>query len=284
MRADSIYSTVAEVDFHQLNTQVNGAFQSHSNDNSVAFASAPPSNFGFSGSGYAEADRGVLHAFAETGGCYISSCGAYGDLAFAQYKEYGAKAIVTGPDDLLPNIIAYKFTFDAHGTVFPEGTYFSNYAGLQAFGFQNGATVVEEADYFANALGPASFYLKIPDPTKAFDFEFNLWAITNQIGSVNFRNTATLTSVEAVDANNHVIPGVELGLADGTYLGANGYSTSLDPSGPTPAPTRAFHVRDVRHRHRWAGGSSASSSDVLVVWLSKPRTRRQGTAVMPPLT
>jgi hypothetical protein len=241
MRADNIYATVVNGDYFQNgNTIAVGPGTWTVNASSFVSSSGAPSGFGFNGSVYAEAEKGYLHASAAvTSTC--ATCSSYGVSAIAIYYQYNVHAVTIGAPDLLQGIVAYKFTFDADGSVSPVDDT-QVYAQLADWGFQDGGgsgSPQQTATYYADPLGPVSFYLKVPDPTKPFDFQFLLdeWVVS-QIGSVDFSNTFSLASVEAVDSDGDVIPGVELELPDGTYLGADGYSTTLDPNpAATPEPS-----------------------------------------------
>jgi hypothetical protein len=197
--------------------------------------------------GTASAERGFLHSSSSFGVVCPASCtysGVAGVTTTASWEEFGVKAVEVGPGDLLAGITAYEFTWDLDGTL-------SNYDDLFQFAqlgvtLSPGSSTPSTSTYYAPPLGPVTFYLEPTNPLAPFSFEFFLAtaASTPQpsygypiSGSVDFSNTASLASVEAVDANGNVIPGVDLELADGMFLGANGLTSSDTSTSTTPEPS-----------------------------------------------
>ena len=198
------------------------------------------SQAGLSYSGYAAAERGTLHSSSQFN--LVGTIPADAGIAMqADWYEYGVHVDTVDPPDILAGISAYEVTFNLDGTV--NGDFSASiFAELLAYVNQNGTTTVTSSTFYTSPLGPVTFYLLPQDPTQNFDFIFELYtqAITGPggptSGSVDFRNTATFESLQAVDANHNVIPGVELELSDGTLLGPDGItpaSTSVTPEPST---------------------------------------------------
>jgi hypothetical protein len=196
-------------------------------------------------SAYAQAAPKQLHAAASyslNGTCQITSClsgtAGLGGIEAAAYWDVGNVKAVAITNDLLSNIVAYKATWDLDGSVNPLDDP-DIAAFLEAQSVQNGVYKQSSSTYEAPPLGPVSFYVQPKNLTGTFDLSFQLEA--NAIfnfglpippsGSVDFSDTATFMSIEAVDANGNVIPGVSLQLSDGSILGPD------VPPAATPEPS-----------------------------------------------
>jgi len=203
--------------------------------------------YNLSVSGYASADRDTLHSsssYTLVGGC---SCTApepsqayWGIQTTANVTEYGAQAATIGPPDLLAGIDAFKVTFGVDGSIqyLYQGASFYIEAGVT----QNGTTTWTVDQAYAPPLGPVSFYIQPPNPNQPFNVEFVFGTDTlsgPQIpgapneDSVDFPDTATLLSIQGVDANHNVIAGTFLEGSDGTILGAD--NTPVTSTVPEPS-------------------------------------------------
>jgi len=182
----------------------------------------------------AAAERGVLHSsasFSLTPTVVPSSPAenTWGISSLSTWTEDAVHAVDIGPPDLLAGITAYKFTFNTHGTIL--GGY-RDIAVLNDSITQSGLTTVAGEIFEFPPVGPTSFYLQPSNLLSPFEFSFMLYADALSdaggpfSGSVNFSNTATLASVEAIDSNGNVIPDVYLELGDGTLLGPDGFVPS----------------------------------------------------------
>jgi hypothetical protein len=189
--------------------------------------------------GSAQAARGNLHAAADFSCIQCPSTGFVGIAMQAAWFESGAKAYTIGPLDLLAGVVAYEVSWNLDGTLSQQDDP-SIYGQLYANVEQGSYTKTTVATYYAPPVGPVIFYLQPPDPTLPFNFSFQLFPVAGTFsggttsGSSDFSNTATFASLEALDANGNVIPGVSLQLSDGTLMGASGF---VSPLAPTPEPT-----------------------------------------------
>ena len=190
--------------------------------------------------GAAAAERGVLHS----GSAYniVGPIEDWGVSSQATWAEYGVKAVDIGQPDLLAGITAFKVTFNLDGTITGLGPYNSAImAGSSCVGTTCRSGSAEVLGAGSNFLGSISFYMQPADTTGLFDMYITLGTLARSVyvaasGSSNYSNTATLASIIAVDANNNPIPGVELELGDGTYIGADGFSAAPVPTtNPEPA-------------------------------------------------
>jgi hypothetical protein len=212
------------------------------------FEQSGPSSYSISGvdtlsgqtlsySGQAQAGDGVLHAEAQFGCVSCTTIGA-GISMDAAWGAGGVRATSINQGSL-SDIASYAVTWNLDGTVstFDDS---GEYAFLGVSITQDGtSTGYTGATFYTSPLGPTTFYLQPPVAGQPFSFIFWLdtLATTNPLdmvsGETNFYNTATLESVEALDANGNVIPGVSWELSDGTLIGQNGVVSV----GSTPEPT-----------------------------------------------
>ncbi len=241
------WSTASRIDPYPLSSgpQYFGVFNTAVNGPTTANYAGTNSFNGstLSYSAAAAAERGVLHSsasFSLTPSLIPSNPAetTWGISSLSTWSEYGVHAVTTGPQDLLSGITAYKFTFNTDGVI--NGGY-RDIAVLNDSITQLGVTTVAGEIFRAPPVGPTSFYLQPSHLLSSFDFTFDLFADALSdsggplSGSVNFFNTATLSSVEAIDADGNVIPQVDLELGDGTLVGVDGF-TSL-ASAPAPEPS-----------------------------------------------
>jgi hypothetical protein len=190
-------------------------------------------------SGFAATERGVLHSSSSYS--IVGPVEDWGVQSTANYTEYGVQAVDIGQPDLLAGITALKVTVDLDGTITGVGGL--DAASIDGSSCQGSTCRYGDAEVLgdgAGFLGPISFYMEPANPLAPFDMTLSLDTLARSIdfaasGSSDFSDTATLMSIVAVDANNNPIPGVELQLGDGTYLGPNGYSATPDAP-PTPSP------------------------------------------------
>lgn len=150
------------------------------------------------------------------------------------------QAVNVGPNDLLPDITAYKVNFNLNGTISNDVS--GDSVVIEAIVLQGASDTFSDAQFFSPPFGTTSFYIQPPDLTDPFDVEFFL--VTNVADSyccpgaplsatVDYSNTATLESVQAVDGNGDVIPGVLLEAGDGTILGNGAAPPPVVPEPPS---------------------------------------------------
>jgi hypothetical protein len=187
-------------------------------------------------SGAADEGVGVLHSESQFT-CTFCTSGIDGIAVGAIWYEAGVVATSVNPASL-SLIASYAVTWNLDGTLssFDDTDIF---AALYDDITQNGVTTYAGSTYYAPPLGPITFYLQPSTPDKPFDFTFELYtqAATGGLdmssGESDFYNTAALTSLEALDSNGNVIPGVSLELSDGTLLGPGGITASATPEPST---------------------------------------------------
>ena len=199
-------------------------------------------------SGFAAAQRETLHSSASYTLISPTSCSSpcavpvvdpsWGVVAEPLWEELGVSAVTIGPGDLLSDIKAYKVTFNIDGSI--SAIYPGDAGFIGATVYQGNSSILTYAQMFAAPIGPVSFYIQPPDLTAPFNVSFFLESSALSYyaypgaptsASVDFSNTATLRSIEAVDANGNAISGVALEASDGSLLG---YSPATPSSVPEP--------------------------------------------------
>jgi hypothetical protein len=200
-----------------------------------------------SAAGNSEADRGQLHSSVSFTNacvsCYQSgSPFGYSVFGGASWYESSATAVTLGPEELLNGVAGYRFNFNIDGTITPSGNS-GVFAQLTDFWVQgSNGDDTGEVVWHNSTSGPLSLFLSPTNPLSAFAFEFELDTFASGYNSpghditsasVDFANTISLASVDALDANGNVIPGVSLRLGDGTLLGADGFT----PAATAPEPS-----------------------------------------------
>lgn len=203
--------------------------------------------------GYAAAERNILHSSSSMNIVAPALCSTpcanpnFMDVnSFAQYEEYGVHAIQVGPGDLLSGIVAYEVTFNIDGSL--SGPAEMN-AALEAADcpIAGGYCVYSSSSYEQTTpLGPVTFYItpqNPSDPSAPFDALFGLSTevvsypgAAPTYGTIDFGNTATMTSFEAVDASHNPIPGVDIEYSDGSIWGPDGFVPAGSAS-TTPEPS-----------------------------------------------
>jgi|GEM_PF-6430548 len=235
----------------QNNYSVNSAPSS-----STLSSSLTANGFTMNFNGYAAADRNILHASSSMNIVPPANCTApcanpnyMSVFSYGTYDELGVHAIQVGPGDLLSGIVAYEVTFNLDGTVSGPAQMSADLIAA-ACPMQGGSCNSSGSRYDETTpLGPVTFYitpLNPSDPSAAFDAFFGLQtevlyqpgSFYGQYGTIDFGDTAAITSFAAVDGNHNPIPGVEIEYSDGSTWGPDGFvATGTAPTAPTPEPS-----------------------------------------------
>jgi hypothetical protein len=206
---------------------------------------AQSNGYTFTFTGKSAAARGSLHASAsytltKSGAC-VSPCApennGWGGHSGAHWTEYGVEA--AGPANLLDQVASYEVTWDTDGTFTGPGNVSVAYLAATV---TQGSEEPSIYNWLDGADQVVSFDLKPSNPLSPFTLDFYLYAqaISNIVSvtsaSSNYYDTATLGSFEALNASGQIIPGIELELSDGTFIGPNGFTTT-PPTTATPEPS-----------------------------------------------
>jgi hypothetical protein len=211
-------------------------------------------------SGSAESVRGLLRADAQveciacTGAISYAKPGA--DM-IADWEENKGRAVINGSPDLLAGIRAYEVTWYLDGKVSAvDDPFISDVLNAELFNNNNTCCQPSSAEFHSSPRGAITLYLQAPDQTKPFNFLFGVSAsaLTDNSGlypaSGYAQFSMAFASLQAVNAQGNVIPGVSLELPDGALIGASGFIAPEPSSGLLVSVTVAGIVLWKRRRRR----------------------------------